>query len=263
MVAGDTRQRTLAVLLRALLSLGRSGALRASGNTGPVVRRLLAVGGLAAVGWLLGHAGQAHADTVPGPVPHIVTGALDAGPDVRHPARPATAMAAAVSTPVSESAGGAIQAVDELNTTAVLPTRTPEHLTVPAGLGRTQGASWVKRPMGTAASIGTGATVNTAKAGTSAKAAPAAPAARSGAPKKTSRGERATSHAARSHPLPAPGLPRPENRQAGITSGATVAGHLLKAGSLHRPAPLVFAPITGAAAPAVHTAADEPSFAPD
>lgn len=73
MAAGNAQERTVSVRLRSLLSRPRT----------KTVRRLLAVGGLAAVGWMLGSAGQVHADTVPDPtraVPcHAANGAVPAG----------------------------------------------------------------------------------------------------------------------------------------------------------------------------------------
>jgi hypothetical protein len=248
-----------------------------------VVRRLLAVGGFAAVGWLLGHAGQAHADTIPGPVAgsYSVSGVPDMGSilTTEHPARRAAAVTATVSgatpaSPVLKAGGGmgggvasgANQVTGDIGDLAHTGRTAVRNLTArpAAGLpgvrttvpakhtapGRTQGISWARRPMGEAATIGNGATVKAA-----------APAPESGKGIRTM-----------AHPVPAPGLPQPGNRQAGTTagsrspaesSGAPIAGHLFRAGSIDRPAPLVLAPVTGAVPPAVRTAADEPSFAPD
>jgi hypothetical protein len=61
--AGQPQERTVSVRLRSMLSRRHSST----------VRRLFVVGGIAATGWLLGSAGQAHADTaVPAPVAAIV-----------------------------------------------------------------------------------------------------------------------------------------------------------------------------------------------
>jgi hypothetical protein len=61
--AGQPQERTVSVRLRSMLSQRRSST----------VRRLFVVGGIAVAGWLLGSAGQAHADTaVPAPVAAVV-----------------------------------------------------------------------------------------------------------------------------------------------------------------------------------------------
>ncbi|MCW2912899.1 MAG: hypothetical protein JWN52_967 [Actinomycetia bacterium] len=63
MAAGQPQERTASVRLRSMLSRRHSST----------VRRLLVVGGIAVAGWLLGSAGQAHADTaVPEPVAAVL-----------------------------------------------------------------------------------------------------------------------------------------------------------------------------------------------
>jgi hypothetical protein len=75
--AGQPQDRTVSVRLCSMLSRGRSST----------VRRLLVVGGIAVAGWLLGSAGQAHADTaLPAPVaavaPHTALSPLVDGTHV-------------------------------------------------------------------------------------------------------------------------------------------------------------------------------------
>ena len=307
MVAGEARGRARS-RVRSLVSTGGSGALRERGNVGSVVRRLLAIGGLAAAGWLLGSTGQAHAETV---IPqHAVAGvpARSSAEPARRAARPTSTPPIISATPASpahliggDSAGGAasvetrpgalcngagvpgrpLQAVRLERVTGAQVVRrgrgarpdvgglcalTVRHRKLPVGpspilsakaggtasKGRTAGVSWARRHQAGRAADRSAALVG-----------------RSGASKMKVRGGQAVSRTFCSSQ--APGLPRPGGSAAGslpassgsAPSGAAAAGRLIRAGLVHRPAPLVFTPVPGAVPPAVRTAADEPSFSPD
>ena len=277
MAAGERRHWTVSVRLRSLLPTGRAGAPRARGNAGTAVRRLLAVAGLAAAGWLLGHAGQAHADTVPEPVTAAQSGTVPSS-TAEQPVRRATAVTTTVTRAIPASPahsagrgtgggvadkavtalGDPVVAMPRADITHDLPARpsallnSPSKLKGGARVSRAQGISWAGRPMGKAAMIRARTAGNFA-----------APAARSAAPKKKARGERTVFRTVGSSPAPAPGLPRPDRQRVGVVPPLPSGGHMVKAGSLDRPAPLMLAPVVGAVPPAVRTAADEPSFAPD
>jgi hypothetical protein len=211
-----------------------------------VVRRLLVLAGIAVTGWLIGGA-QAHADEAPAPVPHVVSPVQGQAPG------------ALLRQTASAVRGAAAKVGATTTTKKVLPALTHkvgvEEITPPAP--RTpRGVSWV-RPRTVRATHG----------------APAVQRARV----KVVKTHKASRHVAVKHvqrasqrPMPAPATPFQDPAQA--VSSAPASGAVLFAGfggplsrwswAAARPLPtLMTAP--GAVPPAVRSAADEPSFAPD
>jgi hypothetical protein len=242
----------------------------------PVIRRLLTMAGVAVAGWLLGvagqaHADQAHADTVPGArLPGVVMQVRDV-----------TAIADHVLPPRDDD----ITAVHEAGT-ALAPARPPAILALPpAAESALSDVSRHRTPVGSAGPFRTrrhgGAGFRAGASG--GPVIHIGPHAVAGASEKVSVDRaphkrvrttvRKTAH--RKAHTPAPSVPRqprplPQRGQAlppSADSGGVV--HLqvgvrrrVEPGTVHsRPAtPILRA---GTIPPAVRTAADEPSFSPD
>lgn len=257
MAHGQRQIRTVAVLLRCVVC----ACARSSG-----VRRLLVIGGIAVAGWLLGSAGQAHADTPPGPAAGTPGAVLGSAADLtggRNSAPGASSVPRKVTGDLTRSlcAGR-----------CSLPVRPATVLDPPNGIERivtdlapTQiwsdrtdpGVSWTPRRHH---GVDAGAADRTG-------AQSPRPLAVSGA----SKGDRVAAVAATSHPAPTPwrDLPHPSSPQAGAflpAAGSTLMGggvaHLPRTGFMTR-VPFIRIPVPGAVPPAIHSAADEPSFSPD
>jgi hypothetical protein len=220
----------------------------------PVARRLLTMAGIAVAGWLLGAAGQAHADTVPGArLPSAVAHADRHVTVITRDMPPMRGAAPAVHVPrsvlphshsplipvpPSRAAGGAAGAVRPGTSEVTAdPSRAPRHP------GHGHRAATVRGPV-----------VNTG------------PFAATGASEKAS-----ADHATRSR-VPAPAMPRmpqqlPHRAQAlppslgdGVTqTGLWRAPGFETASGRSRASALIVRTVP----PAVRTAADEPSFSPD
>jgi hypothetical protein len=244
-VSGRSRIRRLAsVVMRCPAALAQ-----------PVTRRLLLTAGIAFAGWLLGAAGQAHADTASG---------------ARLPS-----VAAYTGAPVATVTGDmplVRRVVPAVRTSeaALRPSRPPAILALPPAAAPV--LSGIPRPR---ASVDTGGPSRTRR-----HADPDAHAAIGGGPLThtgphavTGASEKASTaaHAARSTvPAPVlPRLPRPLPHRA-QTLPPPVAGGIdqpglcrtIRLGAACRRA-LISALLTGAVPPVVRTAADEPTFSPD
>lgn len=244
MLSGRSRMRRLtSVVVRCPAALAR-----------PVTRRLLLTAGIAFAGWLLGAAGQAHADTASGA--RLPSVAAYAGGHV-----------AAVTghVPLVRRVVPAVRTSEA----ALRPSRPPAILALPPATAPV--LSGAPRPR---ASVDTGGPSRTRR-----HADPDAHAAIGGGPLThtgphavTGASEKAsTAHAARSTvPAPVlPRLPRPLPHRA-QTLPPPVAGGIDQPGlcrtirlSAACRRALISALHTGAVPPAVRTAADEPSFSPD
>lgn len=247
----------------------------------PVTRRLLVTAGIAAAGWLLGAAAQAHADTVPGArLSHVVTptgrstatapghGAAAAVPHHRAPmAAPGRRAPVAISG-IGAPAGRVMPAVPDPG--AVLHRVRPP--VVPAS----------PRPAATvtAASRQTGDPVRPADPSRTSRHRRPGPRAGSGVGTVPRTGPRAVTGASEkasavravrsavTTPFP-PRAPRPPSFQAralppvtGGGAGPVVSPHAGRSSRPRQGSPGPAFP-TGSLAPAVRTAADEPSFSPD
>lgn len=212
------------------------------------LRRLLIVAGLLVVGWLLGSAGQAHADTTPGVrLPHAAGKLAD---DI---------------TAVRKAGGAHTLNVPKLLTAPKLPAigmpkLDPPKLGLPkAGVpsaGQTHGTTWSSRAPRPDRSL--------VRVRTTRHAA-------TGAPEKAAAG-RAVHAARHRHPAPVPsehGTPRPLPHQAqtlppSVGNGVNQAGHgiVTRLGTARR-RPFRCPLTVGSVPPAVRTVSDEPTFAPD
>jgi hypothetical protein len=220
----------------------------------PVTRRLLMMAGIAVAGWLLGAAGQAHADTASGA--RLPSAAAHAG-------RPVAAIADHVLpvrrvAPAVRTAGAAIRhsgppamlALPPATASAITGAPQPRTLADAAGPSRTQRHSDPRSHAG----IAGGPLTHTG------------PLAVTGASEKAS-----TAHGARST-VPAPSTPRlprplPHRAQAlppsaGNDVNQAGLSRTIRPGAACR-RPVIPALLAGAVPPAIRTAADEPSLSPD
>ncbi|MGH3388322.1 MAG: hypothetical protein ACRDOO_05530 [Actinomadura sp.] len=263
MARGHRQIRTVAVRLRCVAF---------AGVRSPGVRRLLVIAGIAVAGWLLGGAGQAHAEALPGP-------AADASGAVLGTAAELTGGTGATSGGASVPGVSSVPRKVTGDLTRSLcavrcayPVRPSTVLDPPSDIERIAtelapaldwsertdpGVSWTpRRHHG----------VDADAADRSGAKSPR-PRAASGA----SKADRMVETAAVAHPAPTPGrdLPRPHAPQAGAflpVAGSTLFGgglaDLPRTGFVTR-VPLIRVPMPAAVPPAIHSAADEPSFSPD
>jgi hypothetical protein len=224
--------------------------------TRPMIRRLLMMAGVAVAGWLLGAAGQAHADTVPGArLPSVVAQTEHAITDPVLGERdvvPAVQKAGAVLAPARPPAILALPPAAKPVLTGVLRPRTPAGSAGPSRTRRHGDA-------GSRAGISGGPVTHIG------------PHAVTGASEKA-----VTDRVAHTavHPPSVPRQPRPLPQRGQAlppSAGGDVAGggfhpagvrRRTEPGTVHdRPAIPVLRP--GILPPVVRTAADEPSFSPD
>ncbi|NDU74584.1 hypothetical protein GWI34_18380 [Actinomadura sp. DSM 109109] len=236
-----------------VVRVGAVSVLPCRAAAGRSLRRLLVLGGLLIAGWLLGCAAQsAHADELP---PPPVTGAVEKAPLL----------------------GRAVHAVREGG-----PVREAPPIADPVGIVRVappepreeKAARDVAPPRSEAPVEPVAEPVSEPepeRAVTEVAAAPEAhrrpPAPAASHPSRTRPGAgHAARHAAvQDHPAPMPVPEKPGPQSAtggfaltGVTAGFPAAGTRVPVP--HRASPR---PVSGAVPPAVRTAADEPSFAPD
>ena len=236
----------------------------------PVIRRLLMMAGVAVAGWLLGvagqaHADQAHADTVPGArLPSVVAQTEHAITDhvltERHVV-PAVRKTRAVPAPARPPA---ILALPPAAKSALIDTPRPRTPAGSAGPSRTQRHG----DAGSRAGISGGPVTHIgphAVTGASGKASTDHVAQRS-----THRSKHRSTHrpAHRAPSIPRQPRPLPQKGQALPPSASD--GGIHQAGVRRKTEPgtaqsRLAIPIlrTGTVPPAVRTAADEPSFSPD
>lgn len=201
-----------------------------------VVRRVLVLAGLVVAGWLLGCAAQsaAHADAVPAVPPQVVAGTPVLAPAVETAPRPVGHVMRAV---VPERA----PLEHELTQVAVPSSEKPE-IRLSAEKAREGGgvpvARFVPVPRRRVAKV--------------VRAAPAA-------------GGRAVHRVVRQHraPLRAPVRPDDHSAVGNSVASGVIAGFPDVLGWTPAPARASIPRVLGAVPPAVRTAADEPSFAPD
>ena len=242
MVPGRSRSRRLAsVVARCPGALAR-----------PVARRLLILVGIAAAGWLLGAAGQAHAETVPGArLPSAAAHATRPVADVTKPlvrrVVPAVRTTEAALRPSRPSAILALPPVTVPVKTGIPRSSTPTDTAGPSRTHRHGDA-------GVRAGIAGG------------------PLTHSGQHAVTGASEKAsTAHVARSTAPFMPRMPRPlpHRAQALPPSSVDDGGHPAaswRSGSTTdaaRRRAVSSAPLAWAVPPVVRTAADEPSLSPD
>jgi hypothetical protein len=252
-VSGRSRVRRLAFAVACCPKLIALPVMRSV--TRPVIRRLLMMVGVAVAGWLLGVAGQAHADTVPGarlpsvvervePVTAIAAHVLD-----EHHVVPAVRRAGAVLAPARPPA---ILALPPAATSALADAPRPRTPVGSAGPSRTRRHGGA----GSRAGVSGGPVIHTG------------PHAVTGASEKAS-----TDRVARAA-VPAPSIPRqprplPQRGKALLPPSADSGGlhpagvrRRSEPGTVHsRPAIPILR--TGTLPPVVRTAADEPSVSPD
>jgi hypothetical protein len=252
-VAGRPWTRRLAFAAACCPGIIASPVVRCAAR--PVIRRLLMMAGVAVAGWLLGVAGQAHADTVPGArLPSLV-----------EQVEPVTAIADQVLA--EPHVAPAVR-----KTGAVLaPARPPAILALPPAAKKTP-----PRPRTPVGSAGPSRTRRHGGAGSRAGVS-GGPVIHTGSHAVTGASEKAsTDHAAHTaaHRPSIPRQPRPLPQRGQAlppSAGGDVAGggvhpagvrRRTEPGTVHRrPAfPVLRAVILP---PVVRTAADEPSFSPD
>jgi hypothetical protein len=217
----------------------------------PVIRRLLMMAGVAVAGWLLGVAGQAHADTVPGArLPSVV-----------EQVEPVTAIAAHVLdehhvVPAVRRAGAVLA-----------PARPPAILALPPAA--TSALADAPRPRTPVGSAGPSRTRRHGGAGSRAGVS-GGPVSHIGPHAVTGASEKASTDGA-THTAPSfPGQPRPLPHRGHALPPSAGDGGIHQAGVRRKTEPgtahsLPAIPILriGTLPPAVRTAADEPSFSPD
>jgi hypothetical protein len=252
-VSGRSRVRRLAFAVARCPKLIALPVMRSVAR--PVIRRLLMMAGVAVAGWLLGVAGQAHADTVPGVrLPSVV-----------EQAEPVTAIAAHVLdehrvVPAVHRAGAVLA-----------PARPPAILALPPAA--TSALADAPRPRTPAGSAGPSRTRRHGGAG-SRTGVSGGPVIHIGPHAVTGASEKASTDRVARAAVPAPSIPRqprplPQRGKALLPPSADSGGphpagvrHRSEPGTAHsRPAiPILRSrPLP----PAVRTAADEPSFSPD
>ncbi len=249
MVPGLSRTRRFASAVACCPGLLVSSAMRAAAR--PMIRRLLMVAGVAVAGWLLGvagqaHADQAHADTVPG------------------------ARLSSVAAPAQRAAAIAVRVLDERRVvtavhrarTVLAPARPPAILALPP-------VAHAPRPRTPAGSAGPSRTGRHGDAGsragvagepvihTGAHAAPGA----SGKASTESKAHKAPSIPVQPRRLPQRGQALPPSAGDGGIHQAGVRRKTEPGTAQRRPAIPILR--SGTVPPAVRTAADEPSFSPD
>jgi hypothetical protein len=226
----------------------------------PMIRRLLMMAGVAVAGWLVGvagqaHADQAHADTVPGArLPSVVAQTEHAITDhvltERHVV-PAVRKTRAVPAPARPSA---ILALPPAAKSALIDTPRPRTPAGSAGPSRTQRHG----DAGSRAGISGGPVTHIgphAVTGASGKASTHR------AKHKARAAHRAPSIPRQPRPLPQKGQALPPSVSDGGIHQAGVR-RKTEPGTAHR-RPAIPILRTGTVPPAVRTAADEPSFSPD
>ena len=254
MVSGRSRARRLASATARCPGILALPVMRSVAR--PVIRRLLMVAGVAIAGWLLGvagqaHADQAHADTVPG---------------VRLPNVAAqTEHVTAIAVDVLKQRRVA-PAVHEAGT-VLAPARPPAILALPPAVKKTP------RPRTPVGSAGPSRTRRHGGAGSRAGAS-GGPVIHIGPHAVTGASEKASTDRVARAEVPAPSIPRqprplPQRGKALLPPSADSGGphpagvrRRSEPGTVHsRPAiPILRSrPLP----PAVRTAADEPSFSPD
>ncbi|HEY7487807.1 MAG TPA: hypothetical protein VH912_25370 [Streptosporangiaceae bacterium] len=271
MAHGQERARTVLASLRSMMSrvLCR-----------PAVRRLLIVAGIVLAGWLVGSAGQAHADTAPGPQTGLTHAVLDTTPveavpvravldrvtpdralpdgvqpsAVKSHERPYETEAASVSKPRG-IVRGVLTSVRRY-ATHCLPGRVVIGILPTTGGGSGMDVSQAPRhradavagpgertTSGDAMFAGRSAAKDARGGHTQFRTGAADPASPFGSPFRT---------AFETGALPTAG--------SAPTGGAV--GHPARLGAVARPSTLL-ASLVGAIPPAVHTATDEPALSPD
>jgi hypothetical protein len=232
----------------------------------PVIRRLLLLAGVAVAGWLLGVAGQAHADqayadTVPGArLPSVAVRAESVTAIADHvlPARrvvPAVRKSGAVLAPARPPA---ILALPPAATSALADATRPRAPVGSAGPSRT------RRHGGAGSRAGvTGGPVS--HIGTHAAPGASGKVSVDHGPRKAKRRMTKTAPApsipGQPGPLPQRGQALPPSADNGITHQVGVKRRI-EPGTAHR-RPAIPILRTGTVPPAVRTAADEPTFSPD
>jgi hypothetical protein len=236
---------------------------------------MLMIMGIAVAGWLLGSAGHARAATLPAPLTPV-TGALGHVTNTTvgtalHDVADTTSPTLSHPLPLPLRPGGGTTPLHALGV------QSPVHISIPRETGTTPPTIRSRRPATTAIGMaGTAGTPSTTPAAISVRSRHS-----SSAPESLRSESRITRHgvthrahrAHRRHTAGASGItrtaghhgpsPRPQPHQA--SSAGTGFGGLhcgSRSGHVGRP-PFVTALIIGAVPPAVRTAADEPSFAPD
>ncbi|MEV4005399.1 hypothetical protein [Actinomadura sp. NPDC049753] len=229
--------------------VGAVSALLRRAAAGRSVRRLLVLGGLLIAGWLLGCAAQvAHADEPP---PAPVTGVVEKTPLLgdavqtvreRRPVREAPGVAAPV-----EIVGVVAPEPREEKAAHDVPPPRPEVRVEPP-------AEREPRPV-----------VTEVAAAPETHRKPSAPAVSSLSRTRPGAGHAARHVAVRHHPAPSPVPEKPGTHS--VTGGVIASGVAAGFPAAGTPAPAPrrasLRPVFGAVPPAVRTAADEPSFAPD
>ncbi|MFA1546693.1 hypothetical protein [Actinomadura chokoriensis] len=227
-MAGDAaRVWTVSVLLR------RVAANRA-------VQRLLFLGGLLIAGWLLACAAQsAHADEFPAPA-EVVTDTPVLGQTVEtvHEREPVRLVVRAVAQKaprtMAQKASTPVRDVSDISDVRVIrrPYAAPRAVPHPAPQARkrlqTGAVPSVSKSARTRSSVGHG-----------------------------------TRHAVQHPPMPAPERHGDHSAAGGLVAGGAAAGFSNSVARAPAPPRAPVARVSGALPPAVRTAADEPSFAPD
>ncbi|TDB89967.1 hypothetical protein E1264_06505 [Actinomadura sp. KC216] len=216
----------------------RAGAVAVPSRRVAVVRRLLVLGGLLIAGWILGCVAQsAHADEVPVPSPDVVAEA----PALERAVETATerppmpdVVQAVVESPPPADAGEAMEPAVELVTPDAAPLQPEVSASVPdAGVVSVPLHRWTPDAV-SARSVGTD-------------------------------GGQSVQRTVRHHPAPVPAPERPDDHSVagGLAMSGVTAGFPSAVAWAPVPARAPSGRLPGAVPPAVRTAADEPSFAPD
>jgi hypothetical protein len=208
----------------------------------PVISRLLVLTGIGVAGWLLGTAGAAHADTVPGA--RLPSVAVDTGPVVAIVDHVLPAHRDVVAVP---------RTVEDVPATVhKVLARPPAFLALPPAAH----PKVVSRPRTPAGTAGPSRTRRHGHVGSHARIA-GRPVNHTGRHAAAGASEKAPINKAPSLPRRAKALPPP----AGSGVDQTGVRRRIEPGTARRPAFPVLR--TGAVPPAVRTAADEPTFSPD
>jgi hypothetical protein len=228
----------------------------------PVIRRLLMMAGVAVAGWLLGIAGQAHADTVPGArLPSVVEQTEHAitDPVLEHHVVPAVHNAGAVLAPARPPAVLALPPAAKSVLTDVSRPRTPAGSAGPSRTRRHGDAgSRAGIPGGPVTHIGPHAVTGASEKASTDRTAHKAHKARKASKHQA---QKAPSIPRQPRPLPQKGQALPPSSSDGGIHQAGVRRKTEPGTAQSRPAIPILR--TGTVPPAVRTAADEPSFSPD
>jgi hypothetical protein len=264
--SGQARARTVLVRLRSMMSRALCR---------PMARRLLVIGGIALGGWLLGSAGQAHAETGPASVadPTRVVAAVpdEMAPELPRPDGMRRPGGTVTDRPVDRATravkahhggfGGFVRGV-------AAPVRAPGLAGLPGTVEQVVADAVPAVGGGAGSDAHWSAQHHDGAVAGAAEWAAAVPTGDPSAAAAAVRDGSAQFRAGSADPASQPGFPRGTVGQtvappsAGSVLSGGAAGYPARLGAMARP-PAVLASVLDAVPPAVHTATDEPALSPD